>query len=86
MNTKSFSIVRKRTPPLLIFLLISSCYFLMQVRKRPMNKKELAKNEEDIIETYSNSLTVHETKLKVSSRANIDQWFQCPMQYTRPCC
>ncbi|KAL9323093.1 hypothetical protein ACSQ67_011146 [Phaseolus vulgaris] len=35
------------------------------VRKRPMNKKELAKNEEDIIETYSNSLTVHETKLKV---------------------
>jgi len=40
--------------------------FLIQVRKRPMNKKELAKNEEDIIETYSNSLTVHETKLKVS--------------------
>ncbi|KDP37228.1 hypothetical protein JCGZ_06284 [Jatropha curcas] len=35
------------------------------VRKRPMNKKELAKNEEDIIETLSNSLTVHETKLKV---------------------
>ncbi|KAJ4843570.1 Kinesin-like protein KIN-13B [Turnera subulata] len=35
------------------------------VRKRPLNKKELAKNEEDIIETVSNSLTVHETKLKV---------------------
>ncbi|KAK7271913.1 hypothetical protein RJT34_28183 [Clitoria ternatea] len=35
------------------------------VRKRPMNKKELTKNEEDIIETYSNCLTVHETKLKV---------------------
>ncbi|CAK8535786.1 unnamed protein product [Lathyrus sativus] len=35
------------------------------VRKRPLNKKELAKNEEDIIETYSNSMTVHETKLKV---------------------
>ncbi|OAY52950.1 kinesin-like protein KIN-13B isoform X2 [Manihot esculenta] len=35
------------------------------VRKRPLNKKELAKNEEDIIETYSNALTVHETKLKV---------------------
>ncbi|KAJ8755969.1 hypothetical protein K2173_024514 [Erythroxylum novogranatense] len=35
------------------------------VRKRPMNKKELAKNEEDIVETLSNSLTVHETKLKV---------------------
>ncbi|KAJ9179168.1 hypothetical protein P3X46_010987 [Hevea brasiliensis] len=35
------------------------------VRKRPLNKKELAKNEEDIIETHSNSVTVHETKLKV---------------------
>ncbi|XP_054785076.1 kinesin-like protein KIN-13B [Prosopis cineraria] len=35
------------------------------VRKRPLNKKELAKNEEDIIETHSNSLRVHETKLKV---------------------
>ncbi|KAH6782156.1 ATP binding microtubule motor family protein [Perilla frutescens var. frutescens] len=35
------------------------------VRKRPLNKKELTKNEEDIIETYSNSLVVHETKLKV---------------------
>ncbi|XP_057454302.1 kinesin-like protein KIN-13B [Lotus japonicus] len=35
------------------------------VRKRPLNKKELAKNEEDIIEAVSNSLTVHETKLKV---------------------
>ncbi|KAL4589183.1 hypothetical protein LXL04_002088 [Taraxacum kok-saghyz] len=37
------------------------------VRKRPLNKKELAKNEEDIIttETQSSSLTVHETKLKV---------------------
>ncbi|CAN0878244.1 Kinesin-like protein KIN-13B [Linum grandiflorum] len=35
------------------------------VRKRPLNKKELAKNEEDIIDTHCNSLTVHETKLKV---------------------
>ncbi|KAL9232078.1 hypothetical protein vseg_007224 [Gypsophila vaccaria] len=35
------------------------------VRKRPLNKKELGRNEEDIIETNSNSLTVHETKLKV---------------------
>ncbi|KAI4379319.1 hypothetical protein MLD38_005634 [Melastoma candidum] len=35
------------------------------VRKRPLNKKELAKNEEDIIETHANTLTVHETKLKV---------------------
>ena len=38
----------------------------LQVRKRPLNKKELAKNEEDIIETLSNSITVHETKLKVN--------------------
>ncbi|XP_051119042.1 kinesin-like protein KIN-13B [Andrographis paniculata] len=35
------------------------------VRKRPLNKKELTKNEEDIIETGSSSVTVHETKLKV---------------------
>ncbi|KAL7600154.1 hypothetical protein Lser_V15G25229 [Lactuca serriola] len=37
------------------------------VRKRPLNKKELAKNEEDIVttDTHSNCLTVHETKLKV---------------------
>ncbi|PWA92150.1 ATP binding microtubule motor family protein [Artemisia annua] len=37
------------------------------VRKRPLNKKELAKNEEDIVttETQSSCLTVHETKLKV---------------------
>lgn len=41
----------------------------MQVRKRPLNKKEIAKKEEDIItiEPNSNALTVHETKLKVSS-------------------
>ncbi|RAL41742.1 hypothetical protein DM860_008924 [Cuscuta australis] len=35
------------------------------VRKRPMNKKELAKNDDDIIEMRSNSVVVHETKLKV---------------------
>lgn len=47
----------------------------LQVRKRPLNKKELAKNEEDIItiETHSNSLTVHETKLKVSVEESFDQ-------------
>lgn len=41
----------------------------MQVRKRPLNKKEMAKKEEDIITILSNSnaLTVHEKKLKVSS-------------------
>ncbi|KAK2985300.1 hypothetical protein RJ640_024296 [Escallonia rubra] len=37
------------------------------VRKRPLNKKEIAKKEEDIvtIDPTTNSLTVHETKLKV---------------------
>ncbi|XP_021741539.1 kinesin-like protein KIN-13B [Chenopodium quinoa] len=37
------------------------------VRKRPLNKREIAKNEDDIItiEPNSNALTVHETKLKV---------------------
>lgn len=37
------------------------------VRKRPLNKREIAKKEDDIItiEPNSNALTVHETKLKV---------------------
>ncbi|KAH9609968.1 hypothetical protein KSS87_013143 [Heliosperma pusillum] len=37
------------------------------VRKRPLNKKEMAKKEDDIItiEPNSSALTVHETKLKV---------------------
>lgn len=41
---------------------------IMQVRKRPLNKKEIAKKDEDIItiEQNLNSITVHETKLKVS--------------------
>lgn len=41
---------------------------LFQVRKRPLNKREMSKKEEDIISIVPNSnyLTVHETKLKVS--------------------
>ncbi|GMI81251.1 hypothetical protein like AT3G16060 [Hibiscus trionum] len=35
------------------------------VRKRPLNKKEIAKKEEDIITIDSNALMVHEKKLKV---------------------
>ncbi|KAI3775518.1 hypothetical protein L1987_50097 [Smallanthus sonchifolius] len=37
------------------------------VRKRPLNKKEIAKNEEDIIsiDPHTSSLTVHESKVKV---------------------
>ncbi|KAF7843339.1 kinesin-like protein KIN-13B [Senna tora] len=46
------------------------------VRKRPLNKKELAKSEEDIIDTHSNSLTVHETKLKVSSIVDLTQYVE----------
>jgi len=46
-------------------------FVILQVRKRPLNKKEIAKKEEDIItiesNSNSNSLTVHETKLKVIS-------------------
>jgi kinesin family member 2/24 len=40
---------------------------MLQVRKRPLNKKEIAKKEEDIITIDSNFLTVHERKLKVST-------------------
>ncbi|XP_031106567.1 kinesin-like protein KIN-13B [Ipomoea triloba] len=43
------------------------------VRKRPLNKKELAKNDGDIVETCSNSLTVHETKLKVDLTQYIEK-------------
>lgn len=39
---------------------------MLQVRKRPQNKKEIAKKEEDVITIDSNALTVHERKLKVS--------------------
>ncbi|CAN6207643.1 unnamed protein product [Urochloa humidicola] len=40
---------------------------LTDVRKRPLNRKEISRKEEDIItvDAYANSLTVHETKLKV---------------------
>ncbi|XP_052487271.1 kinesin-like protein KIN-13B isoform X1 [Gossypium raimondii] len=46
---------------------------LPEVRKRPLNKKGLARNEEDIIETVSNSLVVHETKLKVDLTEHLEQ-------------
>lgn len=49
----------------------------MQVRKRPLNRKEMAKKEDDIItiERNSNALTVHETKFKVSSINYISTWY-----------
>ncbi|XP_048423326.1 kinesin-like protein KIN-13B [Pyrus x bretschneideri] len=45
------------------------------VRKRPLNKKEFAKKEEDIItiEPHSNALTVHETKLKVDLTGYVEK-------------
>lgn len=42
---------------------ICVCFF--QVRKRPLNKKELARKEDDVVTVDDNSLTVHEPKLKV---------------------
>lgn len=41
---------------------------LLQVRKRPLNKKEILRKEEDIvtISDMDSSLTVNEPKVKVS--------------------
>lgn len=40
---------------------------ILQVRKRPLNKKEIGRKEEDIISisNVDSSLTVHEPKVKV---------------------
>lgn len=70
----SIGIVRKKIQKksilvqylVIVFLLFLSLSVL-QVRKRPLNKKEIAKREEDIISIHTNSLVVHETKLKVGS-------------------
>eukprot|EP01018_Ginkgo_biloba_P039848 Gb_21615 [translate_table: standard] len=45
------------------------------VRRRPLNKKEISKKEEDIITIEPNccSLTVHETKLKVDLTAYVEK-------------
>ncbi|KAF8052355.1 hypothetical protein N665_1569s0010 [Sinapis alba] len=47
------------------------------VRKRPLNKKETAKKEDDIITVSNNSLTVHETKLKVDLTAYMEKHEFC---------
>ncbi|XP_068647762.1 kinesin-like protein KIN-13B [Aristolochia californica] len=56
---KSFSADREKTG--------SVAKIKVVVRKRPLNKKEISKKEEDIIsiEQSASSVTVHETKLKV---------------------
>lgn len=45
--------------------------YFFQVRKRPLNKKETARKEDDIVTVSDNSLTVHETKLKVRVCASL---------------
>ncbi|GMN62401.1 hypothetical protein TIFTF001_031476 [Ficus carica] len=48
------------------------------VRKRPLNKKELSRKEEDIVTVYDNSyLTVHEPKLKVDLTAYVEKHEFC---------
>ncbi|CAF2056213.1 unnamed protein product [Brassica napus] len=47
------------------------------VRKRPLNKKETAKKEDDIITVSNNSLTVHEIKLKVDLTAYMEKHEFC---------
>ncbi|XP_077219488.1 kinesin-like protein KIN-13A [Tasmannia lanceolata] len=44
------------------------------VRKRPLNKKEMARKEDDIVTVYDNAyLTVHEPKLKVDLTAYVEK-------------
>ncbi|PQM42733.1 kinesin-like protein KIN-13A [Prunus yedoensis var. nudiflora] len=48
------------------------------VRKRPLNKKELSRKEEDIVSVYDNAyLTVHEPKLKVDLTAYVEKHEFC---------
>ncbi|KAJ8573876.1 hypothetical protein K7X08_010387 [Anisodus acutangulus] len=48
------------------------------VRKRPLNKKEIARNEDDIVTVSDNdSLTVHEPKLKVDLTAYVEKHEFC---------
>ncbi|CAF2078396.1 unnamed protein product [Brassica oleracea] len=47
------------------------------VRKRPLNKKEIARKEEDVVTVSDNSLTVHEPKLKVDLTAYVENHEFC---------
>ncbi|KAF9673288.1 hypothetical protein SADUNF_Sadunf10G0008600 [Salix dunnii] len=47
------------------------------VRKRPLNKKELARKEDDVVTVYENALTVHEPKLKVDLTAYVEKHEFC---------
>ncbi|XP_021727720.1 kinesin-like protein KIN-13A [Chenopodium quinoa] len=47
------------------------------VRKRPLNKKELTRKEDDVVTVYDNALTVHEPKLKVDLTAYVEKHEFC---------
>ncbi|XP_076945235.1 kinesin-like protein KIN-13A [Bidens hawaiensis] len=47
------------------------------VRKRPLNKKELARKEDDVVSVCDNGLTVHEPKLKVDLTAYVEKHEFC---------
>ncbi|CAI9762626.1 unnamed protein product [Fraxinus pennsylvanica] len=48
------------------------------VRKRPLNKKEISRKEDDIVTVYDDAyLTVHETKLKVDLTAYVEKHEFC---------
>ncbi|ESQ48272.1 hypothetical protein EUTSA_v10020102mg [Eutrema salsugineum] len=47
------------------------------VRKRPLNKKETARKEDDVVTVFDNSLTVHEPKLKVDLTAYVEKHEFC---------
>ncbi|KAG8636566.1 hypothetical protein MANES_15G011900v8 [Manihot esculenta] len=50
---------------------------LSEVRKRPLNKKEIARKEDDIVTVSDNALTVHEPKLKVDLTAYVEKHEFC---------
>ncbi|CAK9145580.1 unnamed protein product [Ilex paraguariensis] len=47
------------------------------VRKRPLNKKEISRKEDDIVTVYDDALTVHEPKLKVDLTAYVEKHEFC---------
>ncbi|GKC73810.1 kinesin-like protein KIN-13A, partial [Tanacetum coccineum] len=48
-----------------------------KVRKRPLNKKELSRKEDDVVSVSDNGLTVHEPKLKVDLTAYVERHEFC---------
>ncbi|KAK8511280.1 hypothetical protein V6N12_033557 [Hibiscus sabdariffa] len=47
------------------------------VRKRPLNKKEISRKEDDVVTVDENALTVHEPKLKVDLTAYVEKHEFC---------